>query len=265
MKQACWIIGLAGLSLAAPASASINWTLYSGASGCSTSGSTYGNTRTCSGSGSGSPAVTASAWANTYNSSNTKIENAYLGAYTGGLGVKNRDAANGTDAGEGSSPEHAMDNNDRIDSILFSFTDSVVLESVRTGWYWSDSDVSVLRYKNSDTPSLGMKTYADLVSATGGWELVSTVDLDSGSCSSGVCTKSVNAGGADSKYWLVSAYTTAFGTVAGSDTGNDYVKIYALSGDRPTPPPPGGGVPEPGSMALIGIAALGLLATRRRG
>src|SRR4051812_48909059 len=133
------LASLALMPLCAPAFALMQWDFNSG---CSTSGQTYGNS--CSwtaGTGVNAVTVTATAWSNTLGSANT-IDAAYLGAYPG-LGVINKDSdtaasSTGTDKGdqaEGTpsnsiSPEHATDNNQRYDFILFTFSKSVNLQDV---------------------------------------------------------------------------------------------------------------------------------------
>ena len=120
----------------------------------------------------------AYAYSTTYGSGadTGQLENAYLGSYSGGLGVINRDGVTATsgctssvDCGEGTPasqliPEHAMDNNGRYDSILFSFTDKVSLTALQIGYPAEgtttcngvpcDSDITVLAYTGSDTPAL---------------------------------------------------------------------------------------------------------------
>jgi hypothetical protein len=255
---------LAGLS--APASAAFWWEFASGsnASCASTNGvdCPWGNTRTPSSTSSGAPSVSASAWSNTGGSNpDTKattgtIENAYLASWgTNGLGVINRDAdtlgAFGPSGGgtkddvEGKSPEHSMDSNDRVDAILFSFGSSVKLTSVTIGWAGTDSDITVLAYTGGSPGPTG-----SWGSLNAGWSLVGNYnDLVANSA------KTINAGGTSSAYWLITAGNTAYGSPS---DGADYVKLLKLYGDTP------GKTPEPGSLGLLGIAALGFWRLRRK-
>lgn len=164
------LAAIVALSTTPAGAAPITWDLSSG--GCSTSGgSNDGNTRTCSGNQGGSPTVTASAWANTGGASNTLIQNALLESFSGGLGVRNRDRASGQgDTGENSSPEHAMDNDGRYDSIQFGFSSAIKVTGVEVGWWDDDSDITVLAHTGAGTPTLANNTYGSLLGA--GWTLI---------------------------------------------------------------------------------------------
>lgn len=290
IKLAWWALALGGMALSLPASADYSWTFSSSCSGASStlpSPLPYGNVVTCSGS-SGAPAVTATAWANTASNSSTtnppvssgNIANAYLAVYDGGLGVTNRDRTSSAgDPGEPTSPEHAVDNNQRYDSVLFKFAESVALNSFTVGWKSTDSDVTVLRYIGSLTPGSGApddftgKTYTQLTAAGGGWELIGHY----ANAPVGAGTSLGNTTNKTSSYWLVGAYNPAVGgscSPATCDAGNDYIKLLALSATTPSGGGGGGGggggsggggsgVPEPNTMILLGVAMLALLKVRK--
>lgn len=295
-------------SLALQVAAETTWT-FTCTANCVSSGGVYGNTRTAT---AGTITVTASAFADTNGidgPSSRTIETAYLAHYGGGLGVTNKDAlcanqpdpalcnknttegnayeAANTDTLEGSSPEHAMDNEERWDSILFDFGDNAVnLTDINIGWRQGDSDISVLAYRPGTTSADGATDYASPAAPT-------LTGLTYGGASTGLIANGWTLVGnyanvfdwADAKrlgtnmvssYWLVMAYNSTFGGTCTkpSTSGNysctdassyDYVKISSVRGTEYLPRvPPSGNAPEPGTMLLFGAGLAGLSLARRR-
>ncbi len=100
-------------------------------SGNSSTDGTEGNSRSYSVSGVD---VTARAFTQLDGTNWTK---AYLGAYSGGLGVTN------SNEGNGSNNMHMMDNGGSNDFIVFQFSRSVTLDKAFLGAVVGDSDISV--------------------------------------------------------------------------------------------------------------------------
>lgn len=237
----------------------------------------------------GGVTATASAWANTANGSsgnNTVLEGAFL-TYNGssGLGVKNKDyVSGGGDTNEGVSPEHAIDNDQRRDSVLFTFNDKVNLTSTYFGWISGDADFSVYVYTGSGSAlsALDGATYTDAGMLAEGWQLVSHNEGESGN------NAIANSAGIYSSYWLIGALnTTDSGDctatyTSGSKKGQcktwgavtDHFKLLKVAGTTCADNPggngcggggtPGGGVPEPGTLFLMGAGFLGLTRVLRR-
>lgn len=271
------VVALLGASAAHAAS---SWS-FTGA-GSQTGANAFGNTRSYAAS-SGGGNVRVSAWSNTKNSptsSSAYIESAYLGSYSGGLGVTNRDGGTAGDTNEGtiqntSVPGHTMDNNSRYDSMLFDFGagKSAQLKSVTVGWWYNDSDIMVLAYTGTGTPTFmsANQGYSNLLS--NGWSMVksgsSGAQANYLNAAGGAAAQSSNAAGyvplavndlnISARYWLIGALNTIVQALpAGTtDTSKDYVKIAAVSVSY-------GKVPEPSSMVLAGSALAGVLALRRR-
>lgn len=211
----------------------------------------------------GGVTATATAWANTANGPsgiNTVLASAYLTPQgTSGVGARHADSEST------SSPQHAIDNDGRIESVLFSFAgDKVNLSATYFGWVDNDSDYSVYAYTGAGTGGVAGLTYADLTS--NGWSLVGHYNSNSSAGS-----KSINSD-IFSSYWLIGAYN---GTGSGMDTKKDYFKLKSVTGatcaDTPggkgcgsDTPPPGGSIPEPGTLLLVGIGMLGLTRMKRR-
>lgn len=211
---------------------------------------------------------------------------------TSGIGVKNRDACTTTgcngDYNEGNSPEHAIDNNQRTDMVLLTFSSQVALTKVTAGWTQNDSDISVLAYTPTSASNNGVTSDATIQSSligktysTGsggilgsGWSVIGNYgDI-------GTATAGINSSNLYSSAWLIGAYNPLFGTCgscsAGTTTqsntgGNDFFKLQSVAGctagDTASPgciPPPPNQTPEPGSLALIGLAMVGMVSLRRR-
>lgn len=247
-------------------------------------------------------------WANTEYSSAAATPDGYkleqqmyssnIAAYTGGIGINNRDGCSGsttTCSGRdrndlsGSQPEHAIDNEERYEMALLSFSSAVSLTDVVIGWPSGtsgyDTDITVLAYQGTTTfdvnTMLKGTTYGQLVanpsaSVVGkGWVSVGNYsDLQQG------VAKTINGGGLVSSYWLIGAYNPLANpsggsvTIPGTGSPYDYIKLASVGGTYCTPGTPGcgggpssGTIPEPKSsqLALLGVGLLlGTMWMRRR-
>lgn len=184
-------------------------------------------------------------------------------SYSGGLGMSSDGSVQ---------PNHAIDNGPKTNSsgtkvglgnteaVLLSFSSSVVLSSLTTGYVSGDSDFAVFKYDGTAAPSL---TGTGAASMTG-WTLVGNYNGVVNGGSGG--TTLINSDGASSSWWLVSAYNSAWSDAKKNfgalDQGNDYFKLFAVAGSKPSGG--GGSVPEPASIALVAAALLGVLGSRRR-
>lgn len=261
MNKSSLLMILAALSpLTAHATASWNFTTPGQVN--------YGNQGTFN-SSAGTVTVNAfSTTGATGTGGNPQFASAVLGSWSGGIGVTSAE-----DGSFGSAPNHAFDNDGNstdekpagdVDAAVFSFNQSVSLNSLSIGWYSGDADLSVLAYTGNtgnmaNPENITGKTFTDLLNS--GWEFIgnymNVYNMPND-------TATINPSDKSSSYWLVSAYTSCANNSCNANDpyfGNDYFKISGLGGNITTSGGGGssnnGSVPEPSSLLLLAGGILG--------
>lgn len=213
--------------------------------------------------------------------------------YYGGVTNADKCGSGACDTTEGASPEHAIDNNQRYEMVMLNFASNVNLASLLLSWYQFDGDFTVMAYTGSSTN--GILKQSEKGGATGivgnvfsssmsGWTVVGSYDIaDTLSTTAVTNTSKAFANTVYSSSWLIGAYNPLVGgpkeanvdmgplsgTGVGANTSNngyDYIKLASVSGtlcSGNTQCGQSGNVPEPGSLALLGLGLMGVIRMRK--
>ena len=234
--------GILALCLSASSHALVNWSFHGG--GQDVTGNSFLGS-------DGSTNVTVSGWANT--GGGDSLESGTVRMWNG-LGVLNNSPEPNTNG------PHSTDNSGHFDMVLFSFSQSVNINNVSTGWTNNDSDISVAAYTGAGTPLLAGNTYGSLAGL--GWDFIGHYG-NLGDEGDAAVNDGTNTGGTEvsSSYWLIGAANSQI-SPTGFTGAKDYIKFDGLSGT--VTECCNGNVPEPATLTLMGLGLLGLSASRRR-
>ena len=206
------------------------------------------------------------------------IQSVLLTQYNSGLGVVNGDENDDT-------PNHSVDNNNQdYDMVLLSFSESVNISNLYTGWNrtyktykdshgnWQtthyssgNAGASVMAYIGSDAsgdiPFSTTDTWSSIVGPTG-WKSIETDTKSNGTKVGGLDVLPVtNGSGVYSKFWLVGA-AHSIARDAGKFT--DHIKIAGIDFVKGvTPGNPNVPVNAPGILVLL-LGCIGFMVARRK-
>lgn len=233
--MSAWLIsaGLAGNGSATP----VSWSLGSSSGTCTTG---VGNECTFTSAGK---TIKARAYATNDNPGLGLFVKGTLKQFLGGLGVKSPGESSG-------SPQHAVDNSGKDELIVFESSDpSYLFTGFQIGWKQNDADIRA--WIGGNALGAGYNFFGEKFSTLAGLGFTAFDFLDVPVNT----TQSFGTNGMAGRYLILAA---APYNLSGYDKKLDYFKISQISGTDPRDPEPPVSVPEPGTLALLGIALAGL-------
>jgi len=232
--MSAWLIsaGLAGNGSATP----VSWGLGSSSGTCTTG---LGNECTFTSAGK---TIKARAYATNDNPGLGLFVKGTLKQFSGGLGVKS--------PGESSrSPQHAVDNSGKDELIVFESSDpSYLFTGFQIGWKENDADIRA--WIGGNALGAGYDFFGEKFSTLAGLGFTAFDFLDVPINT----TQSFGTNGMAGRYLILAVAPHNLGDY---DSNLDYFKISQISGADPSDPEPPVSVPEPGTLALLGIALAG--------
>ena len=233
-------------------------------------GSSYGNSFTKSFTVDGeTEKVTITAWADTTSADNTstdlQIDEAYIGAYSGGLGITNK---TNNDAHTADNYQNNINERD-YDFFLLDFGNlSVTLNSIVSGYLDGGAAANQISVAALNTGDLAGKTWSEInnnYSPSSGYGQFYSQTINNNT-SYYVDSFTSQAGDdlstTSSTRWIVGALNHHFGGDV-NDEGNDSFKLASIGFTTNKPNKPDTSIPEPAPLALM-LFALVALARRKK-